>query len=760
MSAYIASLKIRNGSFTTGFSVTLLISKEGLPAELEINSQLPPAPDIPQKYRLWQASYLGLGLTARLEPIKVFSYSSYSQECDRASRQLLKSINDWLNADCFRYLKEKFLSKFNPADEIKILIQTDNNLIHCLPWHLTDWFEAYSKTEIAISSSAYEKEETLTTYRKKVRILAILGNSKGIDTNRDRRLLEQLPNSLVTLLVEPDRQAVTEQLWHPQGWDILFFAGHSHSNNDKQTGCICLNQEDSLTTNELKYALQKAVERGLKIAIFNSCDGLGLAHELADLKIPQILVMREPVPDQVAQEFLKYFLAAYAGGETFYLAVREARAKLQGLEDRYPCASWLPIIVQNPAEIPPVWQQLYQESRSQSKILVLASSVIATIAVIGLRWLGMLQGCELKAFDYLTQKLPGESGDRRILIVGADERDLGNSQYGYPIPDAVLAKLIDKLQQHQPAVVGIDIFRDRPVRGESDNNLDLTNYWQQSNVVSVCLGDNLANSVSPPQASPSEQVGFGNIYDDRQVTNSADDRVRRYLLSRTSNSLTETTYCNTGYSFAWQLVYRYLQKQNIPFTTLGKEWQFGSQTITRLVNRSGGYQKLDDRGSQLLVSYRRTPQIAQQVTIRDILEERETFDPSWIEDRIVIVGVTAKSVPDIHNTAIGKIRGLHLHAHVASQLISAVEDDRPLIWWLPVWGDWLWIGFWSATSGLVMWCGRNYVYRSVGISSCVVILTGICWLVLTQGGWLAFIPGVVAIAFTAGGISVYELVRR
>jgi hypothetical protein len=34
-----------------------------------------------------------------------------------------------------------------------------------------------------------------------------------------------------------------------------------------------------------------------------------------------------------------------------YQAVRSAREQLQGLEDRYPCASWLPVICQNPAEI-------------------------------------------------------------------------------------------------------------------------------------------------------------------------------------------------------------------------------------------------------------------------------------------------------------------------------------------------------------------------------------------------------------------------
>ena len=772
MSVYLVSLKIREGSFTKGFPVTLLICQEGLPPELEINSQLPPAPDIPKQYSLWQASYLGLGVSTRLEANKAFIANySYGENCDRASSQLLKSLNNWLDADAFRPLREKFLAKLNAVDEIRILIQTENVQLQCLPWHLVNWFEPYPKAEIAISNSNYEKEaKSLISSRSKVRILAIIGNSQGINTESDRQLLKQLPNSSLTLLVEPKRQKLTEQLWHSRGWDILFFAGHSNSEQNKKTGCIYLNQQDSLTTRELKYALKKAVEKGLKIAILNSCDGLGLARELADLKIPQILVMREPVPDKVAQEFLKYFLTAYARGESFYLAVKEARDKLQGLEDRYPCASWLPLIVQNPGEIPPTWQQLtegknkYPKHISPTKprlAVALASSAIATIAVIGLRWLGMLQGWELQAFDYLSQKLPAESSDRRILLVGADERDIGSSKYGYPLPDSILAELIDKLQQHQPAVIGIDIFRDRPILGKNaDNNLELANYWQQTNVVSICLGDNLENSVLPPQASPAEQVGFVNIHDDRQVTDSADDNVRRYLLSRTPNPLAKTAYCDTEYSFAWQLVYRYGQSRNISVTTSGKNWQLGSTVITRLVNRSGGYQKLDDRGNQLLISYRRTPQIAQQVTIRDILEERETFDPNWIKNRIVIVGVTAKSVPDVHDTAIGKIRGLHLHAHVVSQLISTVENNRPLIWWLPVWGDWLWIGFWSVISGLVMWGGRNYLDRTVGIGGCVIILSGVCWFVLAQGGWLAFIPGIVAIAFTASGVIVYQSVKR
>ncbi|MHC5833905.1 MAG: CHAT domain-containing protein, partial [Nostoc sp.] len=88
----------------------------------------------------------------------------------------------------------------------------------------------------------------------------------------------------------------------------------------------------------------KAVSKGLQLAIFNSCDGLGLASQLGDLHIPQIIVMREPVQDLVAQEFLKNFLQKFSSGESLYLAVRESREKLHGIEDKYPCAVCLPII--------------------------------------------------------------------------------------------------------------------------------------------------------------------------------------------------------------------------------------------------------------------------------------------------------------------------------------------------------------------------------------------------------------------------------
>ena len=767
MAVYLASLKITEGSFAAGFRVNLQISQPGCPSELEFYSQLPPAPHIPLHYNLWQKAYLGLGANSRLESNKAFvSNYSRSDNCDRAAAKLLASLNNWLDANSFRNLKERFLAKLNPADEIRILIQTENIQLQCLPWHLVDWFEPYTKAEIAIGKANYEiGAAQKRRLNAQVRILAIMGNSLGIDLECDRQILAQLPNSSTVCLNKPTRQEITERLWDTQGWEILFFAGHSNSDRSKQTGCLQIDATD-LTIEELKYGLAKAVERGLQIAIFNSCDGLGLASELAELKIPQIIVMREPVPDLVAQEFLKYFLQAYAGGEGFYSAVREARAKLQGLEDRFPCATWLPVIVQNPGSDPPSWHQLFQPDRATfdppatpriDRALVLVCSLLSTIAAMGIRTLGLLHGWELSAFDYLSNRLPEETGDSRILIVGADDTDISASKYGYPIGDRTLNQLVERLQQYEPAVIGIDIFRDFPQPSGSNNDPKFSRYWQEPNVIGICLGNSLDYNVAPPPSSPIEQVGYDDLFNDLEIAHNRDDNVRRYILSRSDNPLTQASLCPTNYSFALQVAANYLLDRDIPITTTeDNNWQLGSVTIPRLIEGNAGYQKFDDRGNQLLISYRRTPQLAQQVTVRDILEERETFDPSWIEDRIVLIGVTAKSVPDVHDTALGKIRGLYLHGHVISQLIAAVEDNRPLIWYLPWWGDWLFVGLCSVASGIIISRGQNQWARNGLTVGSTIFVSGICWLVLTQGGWLAWVPSLMAIAFTSSGIWICQ----
>nr|WP_293099089.1 CHAT domain-containing protein [Moorena sp. SIO3I6] len=182
-----------------------------------------------------------------------------------------------------------------------------------------------------------------------------------MDQKYSRQALEELVgDEEIKLLEEPDLDTLKSQLKSEKGWDIVFFSGHGESQQDGQEGRIELNQNLRVTISDLKDALGEAIGKGLRLAIFNCCDGLGIANQLAgqDLYLPQIIVMREAIPDKVAPQFLQYFLETFTKNESLYTAVRKARHKLEALEQDYPCASWLPVIVQNPAEVPPLWQDL------------------------------------------------------------------------------------------------------------------------------------------------------------------------------------------------------------------------------------------------------------------------------------------------------------------------------------------------------------------------------------------------------------------
>ncbi|MGB8690373.1 MAG: CHAT domain-containing protein, partial [Microcoleus sp.] len=180
-----------------------------------------------------------------------------------------------------------------------------------------------------------------------------------INLDADRQILEDLQGAEIKFLEKPNLRKLEEHLTDKIGWDILCFSGHSQSEVDGSTGVICINETDKLTVEQLKDSLKIAIQKGLEIAIFNSCDGLGLGKQLADLDIPQIIVMRERVPDLVAQEFLKAFLQAFAEGDSFYVSARKARKHLKdNYDEKIPGVSWFPIICQNKAESPKTWQKL------------------------------------------------------------------------------------------------------------------------------------------------------------------------------------------------------------------------------------------------------------------------------------------------------------------------------------------------------------------------------------------------------------------
>ncbi len=359
------------GNFEQGFDATLEIRQGDIhsPSQTRIKGWLSGNQDVLNRYRDWQQRYLCLEMLFRALSANPQQVTNSSQRreafaaCHRAAEVLEESLNHWLN-NCteFRTIRDKLLRS---PKKFQLLFQTDNPWLRRLPWERWDVL-AEAEAEVALSAIEYDcpnQLNSLPTPKGKVRILGILGEGAELNQEADKQALEELAGKAgaeISWRVNPQASELNEQLWQ-QGWDMLFFAGHSGTSEEGKRGEIQLNEKEQLTIADLRFALKKAIARGLQLAIFNSCDGLGLAHQLAaeqDLYLPQVIVMREKVPDPVSPKFLRYFLEAYIRGESLAAAVGEAREKLHGWEQDYPCASWLPVVCQNPTVKPPTWQEL------------------------------------------------------------------------------------------------------------------------------------------------------------------------------------------------------------------------------------------------------------------------------------------------------------------------------------------------------------------------------------------------------------------
>lgn len=355
-------LTIGNGDFESGFPVVVKIFKanELFPVQ-QLIGNLPPAPDVYSSYDDWHSYYIEYitPLNHRMEPVKIKHTNLSSYELDRKVEKLQNTMNNWLKSESFLHCVNSLRMNISQTDEVRVFIETENQILWRLPWHLWNFLEDYPKTEIAFSLprySRYTKIKKLTSTTNKVRILACLGECRGISVDKDINLIDQLPSAETVFLVNPSRDQLFERLWEAQGWDIFYFAGFSASDSDGSNGQIYLTPTDSLRANDLKNALERAMGRGLKLAIFNSCDGLGIANQLANFGSLTTIVMPYMIPDAVAHTFLKHFMEAFSSGQSLYASVRETRERLHGLEDTYPGASWLPVIFHNPAEAPPTWE--------------------------------------------------------------------------------------------------------------------------------------------------------------------------------------------------------------------------------------------------------------------------------------------------------------------------------------------------------------------------------------------------------------------
>jgi thiamine kinase-like enzyme len=366
--------KIIGGSFNKGFIVNMQIfNEEDRRLIADIDGTLPPSMDILSNYEKWQDSYRQVvsqhNIRLSLKNINITS-SEMIGELKQHKNNLYDSINEWLFPQGgFVSIWTTILTYLNDEnEEIRFIFKAKDIRLKRLPLFVWEHFfeERYHRAEMVLYLPPTKRVYTQIS-SSKVKILAVLSNTKfkGNETQlkieEDWRMLKDLladkSNAEIISLSNPNLEQLADALDY-QRPQILFFAGHSWTDNKEEIGKIQLADEEFISIEDLKHELIKAVKTGLKLAIFNSCDGIGIAEQLYKLQIPNVIVMREPLPDRVAHKFLQRFLEAFAAGKPLHHAVRRAREKLNRLERDFPGVTWLPMIWQSPSENSLTWESL------------------------------------------------------------------------------------------------------------------------------------------------------------------------------------------------------------------------------------------------------------------------------------------------------------------------------------------------------------------------------------------------------------------
>ncbi len=358
-----------------------------------------------------------------------------------------------------------------------------------------------------------------------------------------------------------------------------------------------------------------------------------------------------------------------------------------------------------------------------------------TLAVTGLQDLGIFQGVELAVLDRAFRLRPLEDKTIPIVIVTISEADLvGLNQF--PISDQTLSRVIERLKQENPTVIGLNLYRDLPVEpGYQDL---LQTFRSTPNLIGVekYVKDSAGRGVRPPPIlRDREQVAFNDLVGD------IDGKIRRHLLSVQENGKTEL-------ALGTQLALIHLKTIGItPQRNSKGDIQLGRATYSALSRNAGGYAQTDIGGFQVLSNYLKVPGGIPKISIQDVLNGR--IPPGLLRDRIVVIGSTSESsrgdrfmVP--YTTSIQSIWfGVEIHANLAAQLISGALDGRTTLQCLPEALEWVWILLWAGGGTLLGW-GIQSLRSLVWIPVSIAVLGIVTYHLFLIGWWVIVVSPLVA----------------
>jgi len=481
-------------------------------------------------FKEWQQAYLGFykHLSLPLQPIadpmrsdslrgraidipaNIAQPIDWQTKLGEAQIKLLNEFHRWLRsaelydirAAIARASRERAAAK---QQEINVFLTCTPIELARFPWEAWEIGTDFAATgAIQIVRTPQNRPETAAQsgrpHRRKTRILAILGDETGLNFQVERKAVSSLTRIAEVEFVgwQPGQSvaAVKEQISHAlvdqQGWDVLFFAGHSNE-NQITGGDLAIAPGASILISDIMPQLIIAKERGLKFAIFNSCKGLDIAESLIGLGFNQVAVMREPIHNRVAEEFVVQFirqLGEYKNVQESLLAACQFLRFEKNLT--YPSVFLVPSLFCYPGtslfQIPqakPLWKRIAQQ------IAPTRMEAIALTICLGLGAIPPVQDFLMDRRIWVqaiyresTGQIPATSDPPPVALVQIDDESISKERKRlappYPINQAYLADLVDHLSTRKAKVIGIDYLLNRGDSKSETNTKILARSIQQS----------------------------------------------------------------------------------------------------------------------------------------------------------------------------------------------------------------------------------------------------------------------------------------
>jgi diguanylate cyclase (GGDEF)-like protein len=391
-------------------------------------------------------------------------------------------------------------------------------------------------------------------------------------------------------------------------------------------------------------------------------------------------------------------------------------------------------------------------------------ALTAATTTLGLRSFGLLQPLELRVWDAMLQMQMHDGQmrpDDRIVVVGISEEDIRDTKQ-WPLTDATIAKTLAKLQTYKPRVIGLNLYRN--IKHEPGHQ-QLLSQLRRENVIGITyVGNTPEEHVPAPelltqllQQSDEDRIGFNDLVTD------ADGVVRRSLL-----------YSDTGehitMAFGLQLALWYLANAcpqaecpviSPQLNDLG-DLQLGPAVFHRLQPNSGGYHGIGAGEYQIMLRYRRTSQALRQISLRDLAQDK--VDPSWLRDKIVVLGLTAPSIKDTALTPYSpklsgsrQVPSVFIHAQLTSQILDAAQGEQLLGFWDER-SEVAWILGWALGGCALVYGIRRGGPLALAALASLVGLGGMAYgLLLVQAYWVPVIAPAIAFSLAAAGMVCYRL---